>query len=115
MRRRRAASQEKEEKTRMRATETNAEFLSRITEESLQEHLAKAPRMMELSHQAAAGKASTCELLELAEFECVEAMFSLPPSAPANGRHIDAFHAGCCAFRAYALILRLRSLGASPA
>jgi hypothetical protein len=58
------------------------------------------------------GAATAADLLLLAEHEVRECLDSLPPSAPKNGRHLDPFHAGCAALRAFFCLLRAKRMPA---
>lgn len=51
--------------------------------------------------------ASSEDIVAMGLIELQEAMDSLSPSAPANGRDMDPFHAGCCILRAYAYIRKI--------
>lgn len=52
--------------------------------------------------------ASSDDIVAMGLIEMQEAMDSLSPSAPDNGRIMDPFHAGCCILRAYAYIREIK-------
>lgn len=59
------------------------------------------------------GTASADDLIAFARWELWEAIYSLPPDPPAGeerGRHVDGFHAGCCASRAEGALRQLKKL-----
>lgn len=53
---------------------------------------------------------TAAQSLTFIERELVEALDSLEPMAPDNGRALDGFHAGCCVLRAWSELTRLRKL-----
>lgn len=66
------------------------------------------PERRELIRRIFSRSPSAKDLMDFIDVELREALDSLEPSAPQNGRARDGFHAGCCVLRAYGSLLQLR-------
>jgi hypothetical protein len=55
-----------------------------------------------------AQRATVQETISFILWELEDCLLSCEPDAPKNGLPVDSFHAGCCALRAYAMLLNLQ-------
>lgn len=74
--------------------------------EMLERHMARIPEIRALYEKRSAGQAALSDLLTLALWETWDAIYSLPPSTPDNGRRDDPWHAGAAAFRATSSLIQ---------
>lgn len=85
------------------------EHEKKVMSESAARHLAdwQTPARRALCDRVMYGDPSIEDLLAISQAELREALDSLPPAAPDNGRGFDGFHAGCCALRVTAYLMQL--------